>query len=288
MKYRIADTVIQLDIADKFMHPGFKPFVCEQDAGVDLSCYIAILEDFREAVQVTMLGQLALVTEPRVRVFEGAMGIDLVYPQNQYLTSISINRDQTEAKIYVVQDMEGRWAQELYQALKDVVLLVLERKGKIVLDASSILCEERVVLLSKDPGAKFANLCVDQGMGYLFHECLTVCGVEGETIYAYGTPWSDTEHYNANRAVLGGIVFIKKSGVGAMVDLPPDKRQLFMVVRCLSPLWREGLLDRCLGPIQMMEPVLWIKQLQAGMDQSGARILIQELSKIFGGVRLLG
>lgn len=288
MKYRIADTVIQLDIAEKFMHPGFQPFVCEPEASVDLSCSIAILEDFREAVQVTMIGQLALVTEPRVRVFEGAMGIDLVYPQNQYLTSISVNREQTEAKIYVVQDREGKWADELYHSLKDVVLLALERKGKIVLDASSILCEERVVLLSKDPGAKFAFLCVEQGMGYLFHESLTVCGVEGETIYAYGTPWSDTKQYNPNRAVLGGIVFIKKSEAGAMVDLPSDKRQLFMVVRCLSPLWREGLLDRCLGPIQMMEPVLWIKQLQAGVDQSGAQILIQELAKIFGGVRLLG
>ncbi len=287
MKYRIADTVIQLDVADKYMHPGFKPFVCEAEAPVDLSCDIAILEDFREAVQITM-GQLALVTEPRIRVFEGAIGIDLVYPQNQYLTSISINRDQTEAQIFVVQDREGKWAEELYHALKDVVLLVLGRKGKIVLDASSILCEERVVLLSKDPGAKFASLCVEQGMGYLFHESLTVCGIEGETIYAYGTPWSDTAQFNPNRAVLGGIVFIKKSEVGAMVDLQPDKRQLFMVVRLLSPVWREGLLDRCLGPIQMMEPVLWIKQLQAGADLAGARILIQELAKIFGGVRLLG
>lgn len=288
MKYCIADTVFQFDIAEKFMDSSFQPFVCDQDAEIDMSCYIAILEDFREAIQVTMIGQISLVTEPRVRIFEGAMGIDLVYPQNQYLTSISINRDQTEAKIYVVQDREGQWAQELYQALKDVVLLVLERKGKIVLDASSILCEERVVLLSKDPGAKFASLCVDQGMGYLFHECLTVCGVEGGTIYAYGTPWSDVAQHNPNRAVLGGIVFIKKSEAGAMVDLPPDKRQLFMVVRCLSPLWREGLLDCCLGSIQMMEPVLWIKQLQAGMDESGASILIHELSKIFGGVRLLG
>ncbi|MDE6566544.1 MAG: hypothetical protein K2K70_02285, partial [Lachnospiraceae bacterium] len=242
MKYRIADTVIQLEVANKFMHPGFKPFVCEAEAPVDLSCDIAILEDFREAVQITM-GQLALVTEPRIRVFEGAIGIDLVYPQNQYLTSISINRDQTEAQIFVIQDREGKWADELYHALKDVVLLVLERKGKIVLDASSILCEERVVLLSKDPGAKFASLCVEQGMGYMFHESMTVCGVEGETIYAYGTPWSDTTQFNPERAVLGGIVFIKKSEVGAMVDLQPDKRQLFMVVRLLSPVWREGLLD---------------------------------------------
>lgn len=287
MKYRIADTVFQLDIAEKFMHPNFKPFQCEADAEVDMSCYVAVLEDVREAIQVT-IGQLVLVTEPRVKICEGAMGIDLIYTQHQYLTSISINREQTEAQIYVVQDKEGKWAEELYQALKDVVLLTLERKGRIVLDASSILCEERVVLLSKDPDAAFASLCVEQGMGQLYHECLTVCGVEKETIYAYGTPWSDAGNVNAERAILGGIVFIKKSEAGAMVDLPPDKRQLFMVVRCLSPLWREGLLDRCLGPIQVMEPVLWIKQLQAGMDQSGARILIQELANIFGGIRLLG
>ncbi len=287
MKYRIADAVIQLDIAEKFMHPSFKPFLCEQDAETDMLCYVAVMEDVREAIQVT-IGQLALVTDPRVRIFEGAMGIDLIYSQNKYLTSISINRDQTEAQIYVVQDKEGQWAEELYQALQDVVLLTLERKGKIALDASSILCNDRVVLLSKDRKAKFASLCVEQGLGTLFHESLTVFGVEGEKIYAYGTPWSDREQVSSERAILGGIVFIKKSEVGALADLAHDKRQLFMVVRCLSPLWREGLLDRCLGPIQTIEPILWIKQLQAKTDESGAKILVQELSKIFGGVRLLG
>lgn len=286
MKYRIADAVIQLDIAEKFMHPSFQPFLCESDAETDMLCYVAILEDVREAIQVT-IGQLALVTEPRVRIYEGAMGIDLIYSQNQYLTSISINREQTEAQIYVVQDKEGKWAEELYQALRDVVLLTLERKGKIALDASSIICDDRVILLSKDREAKFATLCVEQGLGSLFHESLTVFGVEGEKIYAYGTPWSDEEHVDAKRAILGGIVFVKKSEVGALVDLAHDKRQLFMVVRCLSPLWREGLLDRCLGPIQTIEPILWIKQLQAKTDESGAKILVQELSKIFGGIRLL-
>lgn len=287
MKYRIADTVIQVDVAEKFMHPSFKPFLCEQDAEIDMLCYVGVLEDVREAIQIT-IGQLALVTEPRVKVFEGAMGIDLVYHQNQYLTSISINREQTEAKIYVVQDKEGKWTQEFYQALQDVVLLTIERKGKFVLDASSILCDDRVILLSKDPEARFASLCVGLGMGTLFHESMTVCGIEDNTMYAYGTPWSDRENFNPERALLGGIVFIKKSEAGVLVDLAHDKRQLFMVVRLLSPLWREGLLDRCLEPVQKMEPVLWIKQLQAMRDESGAKLLVQELLNVFGGIRLLG
>lgn len=287
MKYRIGDAVIQIDVAEKFMHPNFKPFQCEADAEVDMLCYVAVLSDVAEAIQVT-IGQLPLAKFPGFYIYEGALGIDLVYPNNQYLTSISINREQTEAQIYVVQDKEGNWKGEFYRALKNVVLLTLERKGKFAMDASSLLCDDRVILLSKDPDAKYASLCVDRGMGELFQHELTVCGIEDDVIYTYGTPWSSSGIIQTERYMMGGIVFIKRSKSIDLIDLPHDKRQLFMVVRCISPLWREGLLDRCLGPIQLIEPVLWIKQLLGTADAETVDLLNREIANVFGGVRLLG
>lgn len=287
MKYRIGDAVIQIDVAEQFMHPNFKPFQCEADAEVDMLCYVAVLSDIEEAIQVT-IGQLPLAKFPGFHIYEGALGLDLLYPDNQYLTSISINREQTEAQIYVVQDREGNWKDEFYRALKNVVLLTLERKGKFAMDASSILCDDRVILLSKDPDAKYAAMCVERGMGELFQQELTVCGIEDDVIYAYGTPWSAEANIQTERYMMGGIVFMKKSASRSLIDLPPDKRQLFMVVRCISPLWREGLLDRCLGPIQLIEPVIWIKQLLGKPDVETVDLLNQELASVFGGVRLLG
>ena len=63
------------------------------------------------------------------------------------------------AKVYVVQDAEGKWKEELFLALRDVIYLALEQNGRFVLDSSSLLVDGRGVILAADPNAEFAGIC---------------------------------------------------------------------------------------------------------------------------------
>lgn len=279
MKYRIGDTVISINVEEQFLHPNFKQFLCEQEALPQLTVDVVQETEMMMTVQMTV-GQIVLMESERVGVFEGAMGIDLVYPQHTQLTSVAIAKGYRSARVYVVQDADGKWQNELHVALKDVIYLALEQNGRFVLDSSSMMVDGRGVVLSADPDAAFARLCIDAGIGTMLNDAANILGIYEERIYLYGTPWCTEEAFQAERTPLGGIVFLKKSDTGEVVDLPEDKRQLLMLVHCKSPLWREGLLDQCLDTIQRVEPSVWIRQLKSQADEAAVDIVRPALESI--------
>ncbi|MCH5267896.1 MAG: hypothetical protein J1E62_06080 [Lachnospiraceae bacterium] len=279
MKYRIGDTVISIDIEEKNMHSNFKPFVCEDDEVPQLTVELVQEAETMTNLQM-MVGQIVLMESEDVGVFEGALGIDLVYPKHTQVTSIAIDKGYRSARAFVVQDAQGKWQQELYESLKDVVYLALEQNGRFVLDASSVMVDGRGVVFAADPDAVFAKLCVEKDVGLLINDVTNVVGIYKERIYLYGTPWCNSDSFQAGRTPLGGIVFMKKSDKKEVVGLPEDKRQLLMLVHCKSPLWREGLLDQCLDTIQRVEPSVWIRQLKSQSDAEAVDILRPELAKI--------
>lgn len=279
MKYCIGDTVVEIDMDEDMMHPNFKPFLCEDTEEAQMKCYIAPQDDLTEAYQMT-LGQMTLMHSGKLEVYEGASGIDLLYPLHRYLTSIRITKDRTEAKIYVMPDQEEKWKEELYAALRDVIYVALEENGRFAMDSSSILYQGRAVLFAADPEAKLAALCQQQGLGERLNDEVNICGIQEDRIYVYGTPWSGNSYFQPERKPMGGIVFVKKSDAGEIVDLSADKRQLLMLVRCVSPFWREGLLDQCLNPIQRIEPSIWIRQLQSTVNDKAVELLEEEFTSL--------
>ena len=165
-------------------------------------------------------------------------------------------------------------------ALRDVIYLALEQNGRFVLDSSSLLVDGRGVILAADPNAEFAGICQGKQIGKILNDSANIIGIYKERLYLYGTPWCSPEAVQAERAPLGGIVFLKKSDAGAVTDLPEDKRQLLMLVHCKSPFWREGLLDQCLNTIQRVEPSVWIRQLESHADEAAADVLKPALDTI--------
>lgn len=281
MKYRIGDTVIDIEIDSKWMHPTFEKFQCEQSANASMRLEEAKQEDLLQAVQV-MVGQIVLMESEDIGVYEGAMGIDLVFPKHKYLTSIQIDKGYHSAQMYLTKDPEGQWVNELYESLKQVVYLALEQNGRFILDSSSMKFKGHGIIISADEDNLFAKLCQEKGIGSRLNDNMNVCGIQDGRIYVYGTPWSGPEFSQPERTPLGGIVFIKKSDNCEMIDIPEDKKQLLMLVRCMSPLWREGLLDQCLSTIKRVEPSLWIRQLKTQKDEQGADELLAALDEKFG------
>lgn len=272
MKYRIGDTVISINVEERFLHSNFKGFLCEQEALPQLT--VDVVQETEMVINIQMtVGQIVLMESERVGVFEGAAGIDLIYPKHTQLTSISIAKGYQSARVYVVQDAEGKWQEELHEALQDVIYLALEQNGRFVLDSSSMLVDGRGVILSADPGAVFAGLCIDKGIGTMLNDKANILGIYEGRIYLYGTPWCAEGAFQPERIPLGGIVFLKKADVGELSDLPEDKRQLLLLVHCKSPLWREGLLDQCLDTIQRVEPSVWIRQLKGQADDAAVDLL---------------
>lgn len=279
MKYRIGDTVISINVEEQFLHPNFKEFLCEQEALPQLT--VDVVQEMEMVINIQMtVGQIVLMESERVGVFEGATGIDLIYPKHTQLTSITIAKGYQSARVYVVQDAEGKWQQELHEALQDVIYLALEQNGRFVLDSSSMMVDGRGVILAADPDAAFAGRCIDKGIGTMLNNAANILGIYNERIYMYGTPWCETGAFQAERTPLGGIIFLKKSDASEVSDLPDDKRQLLMLVHCKSPLWREGLLDQCLDTIQRVEPSVWIRQLKGQADDIAVELLRPALASM--------
>ncbi len=279
MKYRIGDTVIAINVEEEELHPNFQAFVCEEDALPQLSLEVVQETQMMMSVEMTV-GQIVLMKSDRLGVYEGAMGIDLVYRKHTQLTSISVEKGYQNARIYVVKDDDGVWKEELHEALKDVIYLALEQNGRVVLDSSSLLIDGRGVIFAADPGAAFAKLCIEQDLGKMLNDQANVLGIQEGRIYLYGTPWCGEENFQAERTPLGGIVFLQKSDAMIVSDVQADKRQLLLLIYCKSPLWREGLLDQCLDTIQRVEPSVWIRQLKSHSDAEAVGVLKEALDSM--------
>lgn len=279
MKYCIGDTVVCINVEEQNLHSNFQAFRCDESEEPQLTIDIVEEPEMTMNIQMTV-GQIMLMESEEIGVFEGAMGIDLLYPKNVQLTSIAIAKGYRSAKVYVVQDAEGKWKEELFLALRDVIYLALEQNGRFVLDSSSLLVDGRGVILAADPNAEFAGICQGKQIGKILNDSANIIGIYKERLYLYGTPWCSPGAVQAERAPLGGIVFLKKSDAGAVTDLPEDKRQLLMLVHCKSPFWREGLLDQCLNTIQRVEPSVWIRQLESHADEAAADVLKPALDTI--------
>ena len=244
MKYCIGDTVVCINVEEQNLHSNFQAFRCDESEEPQLTIDIVEEPEMTMNIQMTV-GQIMLMESEEIGVFEGAMGIDLLYPKNVQLTSIA-----------------------------------MEQNGRFVLDSSSLLVDGRGVILAADPNAEFAGICQGKQIGKILNDSANIIGIYKERLYLYGTPWCSPEAVQAERAPLGGIVFLKKSDAGAVTDLPEDKRQLLMLVHCKSPFWREGLLDQCLNTIQRVEPSVWIRQLESHADEAAADVLKPALDTI--------
>jgi hypothetical protein len=73
---------------------------------------------------------------------------------------------------------------------------------------------------------------------------LNLLGIEHGQPVVYGLPWCGTSGiYTEKSYPLGGIIFLEQREINRAVALPPDKQQLMISQRLISPAWtREQLL----------------------------------------------
>ena len=89
MKYCIGDTVVCINVEEQNLHSNFQAFRCDESEEPQLTIDIVEEPEMTMNIQMTV-GQIMLMESEEIGVFEGAMGIDLLYPKNVQLTSIAI------------------------------------------------------------------------------------------------------------------------------------------------------------------------------------------------------
>lgn len=288
MKYRIAEKVIEVKADESWIHPFMKEFSCDEAEQTQLYCEL-IQQNGMDTIGQMTLGEMVLLRSERLEVYEGAAGIDLLYPRNQYISSVRITMDRCKARIYAVRerdkDSESGWVQELHLTLRDIFYLNLERDGKIAIHSSSVFYKGRGILFSASANSDqsaFASLWEQMGLGIPLNGDVNFCGTEKGKMVLYGTPWCGTSGVFCREKVeLGAVVFMLKAPVNEILTLPADKQQLFLLARCVSPIWREELLDQCLDQIKRMEPALWICQMKFQVGSEAVEMLRRELDQVF-------
>ena len=81
MKYCIGDTVVCINVEEQNLHSNFQAFRCDESEEPQLTIDIVEEPEMTMNIQMTV-GQIMLMESEEIGVFEGAMGIDLLYPKN--------------------------------------------------------------------------------------------------------------------------------------------------------------------------------------------------------------
>lgn len=291
MKYRIAEKVIEIKAEESWIHPFIKEFSCDETEQTQLYCEL-IQQNGRDTIGQMTLGEMVLLRSECMEVYEGASGIDLLYPHNQYISSVRITMDRCEARIYAVrkcnqdnEDALSECIQELYFVLRDILYFNLERDGKIAIRSSSVFYRSKGILFStaaRSGQSSFASLWEKMGLGIQLNGDVNLCGTENGKMILYGTPWCGTSGvFRKEKVELGAVIFMLKAPCNEILTLPADKQQLFLLARCVSPIWREELLDQCLDQVKRMETALWIRQMKFQLGPEAVEMIRGELDQIF-------
>ena len=91
---------------------------------------------------------------------------------------------------------------------------------------------------------------------------LNLIAIESNQPVVYGTPWCGTSGiYDTKTYSLGGIIFLKQNTENCLKSMPEDQKRLSILLRCISPTFREDLLDYHLEVVEKLAGKLLICQL---------------------------
>lgn len=247
---RIGGLTLRLLGKPEYFSEELKPFAAEVPGTADQIVIVA------EEMPPVPVGARLTLRNPELVVWEGEDRWYLFYPQSQFLRQAELTRDGSAARYYVAPPLsESGWKElrfDLFHAMRLGYLYLAGQRGLFALHSASILYRERAWLFSGPSGMgkstqaglwreAFGVPCLNGDLNLL-----SLRDGEGREqpgkVFVHGLPWCGTSGISTTQTVeLGGVILLRQDREDRVELLAPDKKQLMVMNRLISPSWTEEM-----------------------------------------------
>ncbi len=204
----------------------------------------------------------ALIRHPQLTVEDCGTEYLLRFPQAPQIREARLKKDGTAARFFCTLPFEKQSVTDLFHAIRIAYLYSTQKKGVFALHSASILYQGKAWLFSGPSGT---GKSTHTG---LWHRLFDVPVLNGDlnllTIrdgrpIVCGLPWCGTSGISTTKDYpLGGIILLKQAKHNLCQTPEPDRQQLLLAQRFISPTWTAAQLQCNLqfaGELAALAPV---------------------------------
>ena len=186
-------------------------------------------------------GQILLRTA-EVIICENANDYGILFLQMESVKEAWISRDGGNVRLYAV---SGR-REEIFHAIRFVVLYFLQKKGLFVMHSASIEYRGKAWLFSGHSGmgkSTHTALWKEIVGTPLLNGDLNLVGRKKEGWMVYGLPWCGTSGISTTKCYpLGGIVLLGRDQWDHVEEIAEDEKPLRVMQRMITPAWTKDFM----------------------------------------------
>lgn len=186
-------------------------------------------------------GQILLRTA-EVIICENRNGYGILFLQMESVREAWISRDAGKVRLYAV---SGR-REEIFHAIRFVVLYFLQKKGLFVMHSASIEYKGKAWLFSGHSGmgkSTHTALWKEIVGTPLLNGDLNLVGKGKEGWRVYGLPWCGTSGICTTKCyLLGGIVLLGRAQSDHVEEIAEEEKPLRVMQRMITPAWTRDLM----------------------------------------------
>lgn len=198
-------------------------------------------------------------------IYETAGAYRLLFPASDQLREAYLYKDGTRAVFYCRPPYGEQLVYDLFHAIRIVFLYLAEKHRMYAIHSASICYREKAWLFSGPSGtgkSTHTNLWKEYFSTPVINGDLNLLAICDGTPVIHGIPWCGTSGIcDAHTYPLGGIVFLKQDETNRLIPLSSDEKQLSVMHRMISPLWKQYMMEELLAFVTQLSAGITIHKL---------------------------
>ena len=201
----------------------------------------------------------------------------LLFPQSKHIIEIQLQKDAKHALCYCLPPYTDTFRYDVFHAIRLLYLYLAQKHDMAALHSASILYKGKLWLFSGHSGmgkSTHTNLWKVIFDTPVINGDLNLLALENGQPVVRGIPWCGTSGIcNTQTYPLGGIVLLKQASADSIEELTPDKKQLLVCQRLISPTWNTEQFNINLDIVKNIIPNIMVCRLNCTKENSAAEIM---------------
>ena len=216
-------------------------------------------------------------------VIEGRDKFILSFPSSPYISEIHMSKSGRTVSIFCAPVFTKEAVNDISYAMRITFLYFAQLHNMLAIHSASILYRDKIWLFSAPSGtgkSTHAQLWKETYQTPIINGDLNLITLQNDTPVVHGIPWCGTsEIFDTHTYPLGGIIFLNQGSQNKVGNPSPERRQLLLLHRSISPSWEEAMQQRNLNVVRSISPDIFLCHYFCTKEKDAAECLKEAIDE---------
>ncbi len=224
---------------------------------------------------------VVLVRSKELLVIEGTEKYILLFPCSSYISEVHMSKDARKVNIFCTSMPSSDAANDISYAMRITFLYFAQLHNMLAVHSASILYRDKLWLFSAPSGtgkSTHAELWNHLYRTPVINGDLNLITLQDGFPVVHGIPWCGTSGiYDTHTYPLGGIIFLHQGSQNRVSIPSPERKQLLLLHRSISPSWKESMQRQNLEAVRNTSSNIFVCHYFCNTENEAAECLKKEI-----------